>query len=268
MCVGRKAHRLFGRAVGNTLPIVTMVQKRRFDCDFPYAGVLVAATHRRETLIEDGVRAENVIVIPNSVRLPAPKDDYGIAPGQPVRIAGLGRLHEKKGYGVLIDALGILASRNIAFVCTIAGEGPERQALQRAIDKAGLTDRIKLPGWTDDIPTYLSAADIFALPSFQEDFPLAVLDAMASGVPMAASRIDGPKDFLVDGETALIVPPNDAPALAETLSRLIADQGLRERLGRNARREAEEKYSFDTIAKRLVHALSNVLAGKPISHGA
>jgi glycosyltransferase involved in cell wall biosynthesis len=268
MCVGRKAHRLFGRAVGTSLPIVTMVQKRRFDRDFPHAGVLVAATHRRGTLIEDGVAPENIIVIPNSVRLPPPKADYAIAPGRPVTIVGLGRLHEKKGFGVLIKALRILAASAVAFDCSIAGEGPERASLQRAVDKAGLADRIKLPGWTDDVATYLSAADIFALPSFQEDFPLAVLDAMASGVPIVASRIDGPKDFLVDGETALIVPPNDAPALAEALSRLIADQGLRERLGRNARREAEQKYSFEAIGRRLVQALDNVLAGKPISFGA
>src|SRR5277367_2021520 len=78
MCVGRKAHRLFGRAIGASLPIVTMVQKRRFDRDFPYAGVLVAATHRRGTLIEDGVAPENIIVIPNSVRLPPPKANYAI----------------------------------------------------------------------------------------------------------------------------------------------------------------------------------------------
>ena len=94
MCVGRKAHRLLGRAIGARIPIVTMVQKRRFDHDFPYAGVLVAAEHRRRTLVEDGVPAQDIIVVPNAVRLPLhPKEDYrGHAPA---KIVALGRLpHE------------------------------------------------------------------------------------------------------------------------------------------------------------------------------
>ena len=76
MCVGRKAHRLFGRAIGDKIPIVPMLQKRRFDRNFPHAGVLVAAEHRRRTLIEDGVAAENIAVIPNAVGLPEQKSDY------------------------------------------------------------------------------------------------------------------------------------------------------------------------------------------------
>ncbi len=263
MCVGRTAHRLMARVAPKSIPIVPMVQKRRFDHNFRYNGVLVAAEHRRLTLIEDGVAAENVVVIPNAVRLPRPKRDYRLS--LPVKLAALGRLHEKKGFGVLISAVAELVAKRIDCLCAIAGEGPERGDLEARIARADLQNRITLPGWTDRVAEFLSPADIFVLPSFQEDFPLAVLDAMASGMPIVASGIDGPKDFLVDGKTALLVPPNDSPALTSALTRMINDSSLRESLGRAARAEAERQYSLDAIGRRLASALENVLAGRAIS---
>jgi glycosyltransferase involved in cell wall biosynthesis len=267
MCVGRKAHRLLGRAIGARIPIVTMVQKRRFDHDFPYAGVLVAAEHRRRTLVEDGVPAQDIIVIPNAVRLPQhPKEDYrGHAPA---KIVALGRLHEKKGFGVLIDAIRLLAARSVDCTCVIAGDGPERGKLQSQIDRERLASRIFLSGWTDNVADFLAGGDIFVLPSFQEDLPLAVLDAMASGMPIVASAIDGPNELLVEGNTALLVPPRDPAALADVLARLVVDAPLREMLGRSARAAAERSYSFEAIGRRLALALHNVLEGRPISSGA
>jgi len=268
MCVGRKAHRLVGRVVRTEVPVIPMVQKRRFDRGFPYTGVLVAAEHRRLTLIEDGVSSADVLVIPNAVRLPPlPKTDYRIGPGQPARISTLGRLHEKKGFGILIAAIKRLIDHGIPVTCTIAGDGPERASLGTLIERENLSHAVALPGWTDDVAAFLSQGDIFALPSFQEDFPLAVLDAMASGMPIVASAIDGPKDFLIHGITALLVPPNDPIAMADALERLIKDSTLRESLGRAARNEAERKYSFQAIGARLASAIQNVLERRPISFG-
>jgi glycosyltransferase involved in cell wall biosynthesis len=266
LCVGRTAHRLMARAAPRNIPLVCMVQKRRFDRNFRHHGLLVAAEHRRRTLIEDGEPASNIAVVPNAVRLPEPKNVYRLS--SPVAVAALGRLHEKKGFGVLIDAIAQLTERGLDCTCTIAGEGPERIDLEACIVRASLRSHINLPGWTDQVADFLSCADIFVLPSFQEDFPLAVLDAMASGMPIIASAIDGPRDFLVDGTTALLVPPNNSAALAEALERLIKDDRLRESLGRAARAEAERRYSFDAIGRRLAVALENVLAGRAISETA
>jgi glycosyltransferase involved in cell wall biosynthesis len=266
LCVGRTSHRLMAPVAPKSIPIVPMVQKRRFDRDFRHNGVLVAAEHRRRTLIEDGVPAENIVVIPNGVRLPQPKSDYRLS--SPVKLAALGRLHEKKGFGVLIDAVAQLAAKGIDCTCTIAGEGPERGDLEARIARAGLQSRVTVPGWTDRVTEFLSLADIFVLPSFQEDFPLAVLDGMASGMPIVASAIDGPKDFLVDGTTALLVPPNNSGALANALTRLINEDSLRESLGRASRVEAERRYSFAAVGRRLAMAMENVLAGRAISANA
>ncbi|HEY3777967.1 MAG TPA: glycosyltransferase [Rhizomicrobium sp.] len=269
LCVGRKAHRLFGRVLGNSVPIVVMVQKRRFDVNFPYAGVLVAAEHRRETLIQDGVRPDDIAAVPNAVRLPPDaKSEFALRRGEPAHIGALGRLHPKKGFGMLVEALRLLAERGVLFRCTIAGEGPERGRLVAQVREYGLADRVFLPGWTDDVPAFLSAVDVFVLPSFQEDYPLAVLDAMASGVPIIASAIEGPKDFLREGTTGLFVPPGNASALADTLTELLASPALRESLGHAARLDAEQRYSFRAIGRSLTTALENVMDGRSITGSA
>jgi glycosyltransferase involved in cell wall biosynthesis len=265
LCHGRKAHRMFAHATRDDPPIVAMVHKPRFDRNLPYAGVIVVAEHRKASLVADGVPAKNIVVVPNAVSLPAsPKVSYGIALGTAATIVGLGRLHEKKGFSVLVEALKILGARHTNFACTIAGEGPMRNALTQEIERAGLSASVRLAGWTDKPAEFLAAADIFAFPSLQEDFPLAVLDAMAAGLPIVSSRIDGPKDFLTHEETALLVPPNDPAALAEALQQMILDESLRARLGGNARRMAEQRYSFAAISKRLAAALNNVASSRPI----
>ena len=174
---------------------------------------------------------------------------------------------KKKGYGVLVEAIALLFRDGFDCTCRIAGDGPEREKLQTQAERENLADKFALPGWTDSVADFLARGDIFVLPSFQEDFPLAALDAMASGMPIVASAIDGPKDFLIDGETALLVPPGDSAALAEALERLIGDDALREALGRAALAEAVAKYSFEAVGQQLAQALRNVLAGLPISSG-
>ena len=158
MCVGRKAHRLLARAVRNGMPIVPMVQKRRFDRSLPFAGVLVAAEHRRRTLIEDGVPAKDIIVIPNAVRLPEhPKNDYHSE--RPIKIVALGRLHEKKGFGILIAAIARLVARGVSTAAVPSrAKGPNAGTSKREIARARLSSAITLPGWTDDVAAFLSDA--------------------------------------------------------------------------------------------------------------
>ncbi len=268
LCHGRKAHRALAHAMGNTLPIAAMIHKFNFDKKLPAAAYLATAEHRRQTLIAAGLASEKIAVIPNAVRLPTkPKQDYGIASGAPLRIAALGRLHPKKGFEVLIAALERLAARNLAFTCAIAGEGPSRGALEAQIARASLDGRVSLGGWIDDVAGFLAQADVFAFPSFQEDFPLAVLDAMASGLPILSSHIDGPKEILVAGKTGVFFEPDDADGLAEGLARLAADRALRETLGRGARAEAEARYSFPAVGERLGQVLDNILAGRSAEAG-
>jgi glycosyltransferase involved in cell wall biosynthesis len=259
LCHGRKAHRIFARAVGSAVPIIAQVHKPKFDPNLPSAALIVVAEHRKRKLAASGVAAEKITVVPNAVALPATfKTNYAIT-GVP-RIVGLGRLHTKKGFNVLIDALAILHRRGVKFSCAIAGDGPLRPALTQQITMHGLAGKVELVGWVNDVASFLRSADIFAFPSFQEDFPLAVLDAMASGVPIVASAIDGPLECLTEGDTTLFVPAHDAEKFADALARLLGDQALREKFGRNGRAEAEQKYSFPAVGKNLARMLGMVAA--------
>jgi glycosyltransferase involved in cell wall biosynthesis len=259
LCHGLRAHKVFADAVGTSLPIVAMTHKPGFHKHLPCELFITVAEHRRQFLIQRGVAPGKVVVIPNGVPIPAErKTSYAAA--KPVRIAAIGRLHEKKGFNILIEAVCLLVAKGHDLHVTIQGEGPLRGALEAQIADANLKDRIALPGWSDNLKGPLLESDVFAFPSFQEDFPLVVLEAMSYALPIAASAIDGPKDFLRDGDTALMVPPHDAPAFAAALERLIADQALRERLGNAAREDVSRNYSFETISHRLAGTLNDVIA--------
>ncbi len=257
LCHGRKAHRIVVRAIGTTIPIIAMVHKPQVDTDLPAAAYVVVAEHRRRSLIADDVRPERIVVIPNAVAVPqAPKRSYAVSTPH---IVALGRLHRKKGFDVLIGALARLAQDGVAFTCSIAGEGPERGDLEKRIGAARLSQHVRLVGWTDEVAAFLSGGDIFVLPSRQEDLPLALLEAMAGGLPIVASCIDGPKDILRDNKTALLVSPDDDGALADAIRTLMADAALRERVGRSGRAEAERAYAMPVIGAKLAAALEHIL---------
>jgi glycosyltransferase involved in cell wall biosynthesis len=259
LCHGMRAHRVFAGAVGTSRPIVAMTHKPGFHKHLPCELFIAVAEHRRRFMLDRGVPPQKVVVVPNGVPMPTIfKTDYAVR--NPPRIAAIGRLHEKKGFGVLVDALAMLAAEGRNFRCTIQGEGPLRGELENRIAAASLQERVALSGWSDDLAGLLLQSDVFALPSFQEDFPLVLLEAMSYAMPVVSSAIDGPKDFLREGETALLVPPRDAPSLATALRRLIGDEALRCKLGENAREQVAASYSFPIIAKRLADTLNDVIA--------
>ncbi|HEX4534870.1 MAG TPA: glycosyltransferase [Rhizomicrobium sp.] len=259
LCHGLRAHKVFADAVGRTRPIVAMTHKPGFHKHLPCELFITVAEHRRQFLIQRGVAPQKVVAIPNGVPIPV-EHKTAYAGSKPVRIAAIGRLHEKKGFDILIEAVRMLTAKGHDLRVTIQGEGPLRDALEAQVVNANLKERIALPGWSDNLKGLLLESDVFAFPSFQEDFPLVVLEAMSYALPIAASAIDGPKDFLRDGDTALMVPPHDAAAFAAALERLIGDQALRERLGTAARADVSKNYSFEAISHRLADTLNGVIA--------
>lgn len=170
-----------------------------------------------------------------------------------------GRLVEKKGFDTLIDACAGLRQRDVRFRCRICGAGPLERPLRARIAAAGLQEVVELPGWipSSEIATQLRQAAVFAMPSRVGDrgdrdgIPNVVLEAMAAGVPVVATRVSGIPEAVIDGETGLLVAP-DAPAdLANALHRLLADAQLRARFGAAARARAAEEFSLQISSERL-----------------
>jgi len=165
------------------------------------------------------------------------------------RLVLMGRLSREKGADLAIDAFSLVAARFPQWELWIWGEGPERPRLEEKIAALGLEARVFLPGRTDAPWSELEKADIFVLPSRYEGMPNAMLEAMALGRPVVAFDCGGvPGEITRGGEDAVLVPPENVPAMAAAFERLMLDQGERRRLG-NAALSVRDRYSMDRVLR-------------------
>ncbi len=203
----------------------------------------------------------------------------GIFPGQfpprdpPVnevpQILFLGQLAERKGAAVLIESCRDLAERGTKFRCIIAGDGPERDSIERLAARYGLKDSVAMVGrvFQEQAREWLNSTDIFVLPCIKtahgdmDGIPVVLMEAMACEVPVISTRISGIPELVDDGESGLLVEENDAAALADALQLLIADKDLRLRLGKNGRQKVLREFDVDRSASRLAELLN--IGGRP-----
>lgn len=184
------------------------------------------------------------------------------AGGGPLDVLSIGTLHEVKGQTVLVEACRLLAARGIAIRVRLVGEGPDRSMLEERIAAAGLGPQIQLLGTRTraEIAALLASTDVVVAPSVptrqgkREGIPVVLMEAMASGVPVVASRLSGIPELVADGQNGRLVPPGDPMALADALGELAADPALRERLGRAGRATVLGAFDVDTNAARLIEA--------------
>lgn len=256
---GQRPARVFGKAAPGGVVQAVCLHKPSFDVT-PGAHYLCVGQHLANLAIERGAPADHVWFIPNAVTPPAVRAAPFTRPeGQPVKIVAAGRLHAKKGFDVLIRAVGKLRAWELDVTCEIAGEGDERDALEALIKALDLAPCVRLTGWTDDVAGFLATGDLFAFPSHQEGFPLTLLEAMAVGLPVVASEIDGPVEILTDGVNGRLVPDDDPDRLAEALGELVSDHDTALRLGAAARELVLTEYSPSELARRLEAALDGML---------
>jgi glycosyltransferase involved in cell wall biosynthesis len=175
----------------------------------------------------------------------------------PVRLLFVGRCVEQKGLPVLLDALGRLrATRGLPPVqLDVVGDGPRRQAWQAQAGRLGLADQVQFHGWAarPALPAWYRRAHLFVFPSFEEGMPNALLEALASGLPLLATDIYGNRALVRPGENGLLVPPGDAAAFAQALATLLADPAGRAAMGQASRRLAVP-YGWAAVAAAY-HAL-------------
>ncbi|MFN6954340.1 MAG: glycosyltransferase [Acetobacteraceae bacterium] len=151
----------------------------------------------------------------------------------------LARLHPKKGLDTLLDALAAVPGA----VLWLAGEGELRGALEAEARRLGIADRVRFLGWREDKGALLRAADVLVVPSRYEPFGTVVIEGWQAGVPVVAARAAGPAATIRDGETGLLVPVDDAPALAAALRRVLEDRMLALSLALAAKEEEAERFS-------------------------
>jgi glycosyltransferase involved in cell wall biosynthesis len=196
-----------------------------------------------------GVRPDRITVRHNMIHPPAPPPAHeiaalrarlGIEPGTRI-IFTAGRLSREKGHLDLVEATALLrdAGDLPPFCIVVAGEGPERRAIEKRCGELRLTNFL-LAGHQPDVRAWYAAANVFVLPSHSEGSPMALLEAMATGLPVVATNVGGVAEIARADENAVLVPGRDSRALAEGIRRVLLDPGLSARLGGMARRVTSE----------------------------
>jgi glycosyltransferase involved in cell wall biosynthesis len=166
-------------------------------------------------------------------------------------VGAVANLRAVKGVDVFVAAAGLLADRYPGVVFQVAGEGEQRSELEAAIARLGLSERLLLPGGSDNVPAFLAGLDVAVLPSRAEGMSNALLEYMAAGRAIVATAVGGNSELVEQGVHALLVPPDDPASLARAIARLLDDRALARRLGANARQRAREGYGREAMVRRF-----------------
>jgi len=227
--------------------------------------ITVSAAARDDIVREMGVRRERITVVPNGVDadLFRPLPDRPRRPGRVVSMAGLDA--PIKGLEPLLRAFARLRSRRPAELVVVGRPRPDGPAA-RLLDELQLNGSVRFLGGLSDraLVELYASAEAAVVPSLYEGFSLPALEAMACGVPLVASRAGGlPEVTGADGETALLVPPDDPDALAAALLTVLSDPGLGRRLGARGRERATRHFSWEAAARATVDVYRAVLTRVP-----
>jgi glycosyltransferase involved in cell wall biosynthesis len=222
-----------------------------------------------ERLVAQGVSRDKITVLhnfvkpfkrPSVVEVRRARASLGLTDTEAVILAA-GRLSLEKGHADLVAATAQLARMSglPPFRVVIVGDGPERDALAQQAAALGISNRVVLAGFQRDMAPYFAMASLLALPSLSEGSPNVVLEAMAASLPIAATRVGGVPEILVNRETGLLVPASDPEALAGAIRELLTDRELSQRLGETAFNHVQTTYTLESYQCKLVSFYQNVL---------
>jgi glycosyltransferase involved in cell wall biosynthesis len=220
------------------------------------AALVIALSPTWERRIRE-IAAVRTAVVPNPVPIPA---DPSRLDGQPRTIVCLGRIGDPKGSRTLVRALAALGPAYHDVRLVLAGDGDVTEVRAEA-HRLGIADRVELPGWIgpEERSRTLGSATAFALPSRSEGMPVALLEAMAYGLPAVTTPVGGIPDVFEEGRHGYLVPPDDPQALADRLRSLLDDSESARQMGARARFDAKARYAVDVVAAQVGDALAAAL---------
>jgi glycosyltransferase involved in cell wall biosynthesis len=224
------------------------------------ADAVVAISSAIESeLLEAGYLREKIVPLPNGVPVPdhpwRPRDAWQAVP----RAIFVGRLAAEKGLDVLVDAWPRVLESHPAARLTLMGEGPERPLLEHRIHRLGLTHAIRLPGASSSPEVELRDSDLFILPSCEEGMSIALLEAMALGIPLIASAIPGNRRLIDDGVHGRLFPSGDSAQLARAILESWSNLDQSAIMGANARNLVLTDYSITSMAKRHLELFQRLI---------
>ncbi len=229
--------------------------------------ILAVSQSTRDYLVErEGVPPAKIEIFPNTVdpgefapatpsTREAARRRFGL-PAEALVIGGAGRLVAQKNFALFLEvlsAVGRLLPADAASRCRglIAGTGPDEEALRRQAAALGLAERVVFAGHVDPIGPLYAASDVLLMPSRFEGLPMTLLEAMCSGLPVVASRLDGIMEVVDDPHEGLLADPADGPAMAGHVASLLGDPGRRTAMAAAARAKVTAHFAADTVTRRL-----------------
>jgi len=220
--------------------------------------VAVSEDIRQIRMRQDGVRPDAIMVLPNCV-----DSDVSIKDNRPKPhvIGTLGRLVDAKDFPNLVHAFRLLRQQGRDVQLIIAGEGGERPGLERLVSELSLGGVVSLPG-VQPAQEFLSSIDIFVMSSRREGVPVALLEAMAHGLPIAATAVGGIPETLQDGVEGHLCVAGDPAALAANIARLIDDEKLRVAMGKGAREKVTSCYGAASVVDRWAQLYTDLFSAK------
>lgn len=239
---------------------------------FPFLDCVVAVSGQLERwLLDDlGVPPHKAVLVPNGVDTDSFRPctdrerlrcERGYVPTH-LLIGAVGRLDAVKDYPTLIAAFEMALRRQPAARLVIVGDGPERDSLVREISRRNLQDAVRLAGHQDDVREWLAAMDLFVQASLMEGTSNALLEAMAVGVPVIATRVGGNPEVVVDGVSGRLVPPGDPPALAAAMEASICDGAGRSQHGAAGRERVARAYSMTSMIDAYTKLYDDALTAR------
>jgi len=249
-------------SIRDTGDVLTSAQRRvqRMVCRLADC-VLVNAEAIRDTLIEQGYAPGKIIVIRNGITL----EKFGkrqrnsllrqelALPLSARLVVVFSRLNQMKGIQYFLDAAVILAERFPDVRFLVVGDGESRKELEEYACRLGLGQRTVFTGFRSDVPELLSEAAVSVLPSLSEGLSNSLLESMASGVPVVATRVGGNPEVIEDGVTGLLVPLRDSDALAAAVGRVLEDQALAASFAEAGIRRVAELFSMERSVRETEH---------------
>ncbi len=174
------------------------------------------------------------------------------------KLVYVGRLSAEKGVPILFESLNLLKTQDIDVELTLLGDGEDRTFLEDLAKEMNIDDRVIFGGFVDQktIANTLRASDIFVLPSFAEGIPVALMEAMAIGIPVIATYVGGITELVIDGETGQVVSPSDPASLSDAIARYVDDQSFCKRIAIQARTKVEEEFNIEDQVDKLAALFS------------
>lgn len=281
---------LLSRVVGRILKIPIIISWRqninlgsnireflnRLSANLDDCVIAVSNEVRSKELIATRINPDKVIVVYNSINtdLYQPNDDYsreeirfkfGIE-GSTILLGTIGRLHPQKGITYLLEGFKEVRNQYKNAKLIIVGEGELKPQLIEQAKYLQIIDSTLFPGAKTNIPEILKALDVFILPSLWEGLPLALLEAMAAGLPVIATGVGGIPEVIENNRSGIIVPTADPGAIYSSIHRLISDPELRDSMGEAGRKRVVEKFDVKKNILQLERIYTQLLRAKIIEY--